>query len=142
MKRHDVLFATLGLLVTWQVAAMLVNRPILPTPLVVLEVFFRELGGELPIHFVASLWRVIAGMLLSVVTAVPAGLAIGASKKLNRVFSPVIYLLYPIPKVVFVPVVLLFLGIGDLAKIVVIFLILFFQIVVLVRDQEIGRAHV
>ena len=140
MKRHDVLFATLGLLVTWQVAAMLVNRPILPTPLVVLEVFFRELGGELPIHFVASLWRVIAGMLLSVVTAVPAGLAIGASKKLNRVFSPVIYLLYPIPKVVFVPVVLLFLGIGDLAKIVVIFLILFFQIVVLVRDQAAGLA--
>jgi ABC-type nitrate/sulfonate/bicarbonate transport system permease component len=140
MKRHDVLFATLGLLVTWQVAAMLVNRPILPTPLVVLEVFFRELGGELPIHFVASLWRVIAGMLLSVVTAVPAGLAIGGSKKLNRVFSPVIYLLYPIPKVVFVPVVLLFLGIGDLAKIVVIFLILFFQIVVLVRDQAAGLA--
>ena len=51
-----------------------------------------------------------------------------------------IYLLYPIPKVVFVPVVLLFLGIGDLAKIVVIFLILFFQIVVLVRDQAAGLA--
>ena len=50
-------------------------------------------------------------------------------------FSPFIYLTYPIPKVVLVPVVLLFLGIGDLAKIVIIFLILFFQILVLVRDQ-------
>ena len=46
-----------------------------------------------------------------------------------------IYLLYPIPKVVLVPVVLLFLGISDLSKIVIIFLILFFQILVLVRDQ-------
>lgn len=46
-----------------------------------------------------------------------------------------IYLLYPVPKVVLVPVVLLFLGIGDLPKITIIFLILFFQILVLVRDQ-------
>ena len=126
MKRRDVLLASLGILVIWQIAAMLINRPILPTPVVVIEVFFRELRGELPLHCAASLWRVVAGMLLSIATAVPAGLAIGGSKGLNRVFSPVIYLLYPIPKVVFVPIVLLFLGIGDLAKIVVIFLILFF----------------
>ena len=138
MKRRDVLLASLGILAIWQVAAMVVNRPILPTPIIVLEVFFKEMSGELPGHFAASLWRVVAGMLLSVVTAVPAGLAIGGSKRLNRFLSPVIYLLYPIPKVVFVPIVLLFLGIGDLAKIAVIFIILFFQIVVLVRDQAAG----
>jgi NitT/TauT family transport system permease protein len=57
---------------------------------------------------------------------------------LNRIFSPIIYLLYPIPKVVFVPIVFLFLGIGDIAKIAIIFLILFFQILVLVRDQAAG----
>jgi len=140
MKRHNVLLAGLGILVIWQAAAMMVNRPILPTPVVVLEVFFKELRGDLPLHFVASLWRVLAGMLLSVLTAVPAGLAIGGSVTLNRIFSPVVYLLYPIPKVVFVPVVLLFLGVGDLAKITVIFLILFFQIAVLVRDQAAGLA--
>jgi ABC-type nitrate/sulfonate/bicarbonate transport system permease component len=138
MKRRDVLIASLGLLLLWQLAALLVNRPILPTPLLVLQVFFRELHGDLPYHFLASLWRVLAGMLLSVLTAVPVGLAIGGSKKLNRIVSPIIYLLYPIPKVVFVPLVLLFLGIGDSAKIVIIFLILFFQILVLVRDQAAG----
>jgi NitT/TauT family transport system permease protein len=67
--------------------------------------------------------------------AVPAALALGQFKKIDLFFSPLIYLLYPIPKVVFVPIVLLFLGVGDLAKIVTIFLILFFQILVLVRDQ-------
>ncbi len=138
MRRRDVLLAGLSLLALWQATAMLVNRPILPAPLLVLEVFFRELRGDLPLHFLASLWRVAAGMLLSVAMAVPAGLAIGSSKPLNRLFSPLIYLLYPTPKVVFVPVVLLFWGVGDLAKIVVIFLILFFQIVVLVRDQAAG----
>ncbi len=117
---------------------MLIQRPILPSPWEVIVVFFRELGKELPIHFMVSLWRVTAGMLLSVLAAAPAGLAIGGSKRLNRIFSPIIYLLYPIPKVVFVPIVFLFLGIGDTAKIAIIFLILFFQIVVLVRDQAAG----
>ncbi len=98
MKRRDVLLASLGILVIWQIAAMIVDRPILPTPVVVLDVFFKELGGELPGHFAASLWRVLAGMLLSVLTAVPAGLAIGGSRSLNRFFSPVIYLALSHPK--------------------------------------------
>jgi len=60
---------------------------------------------------------------------------LGQSKTLNQFLAPVIYLLYPIPKVVLLPVVLLFLGIGDSSKIFIIFIILFFQILVLVRDQ-------
>lgn len=140
MKRRDVLLAALALTAIWQVAAMIVTMPILPAPLTVLVVFFRELPNGLLAHFAVSLWRVMAGMLLSVLAAAPAGLIIGGSKKLNRLFSPVIYLLYPIPKVVFVPVVILFLGIGDTAKITIMFLILFFQIVVLVRDQASGIA--
>lgn len=140
MKRRDVFFAALALLVTWQLAAMIVNMPILPTPITVFFVFFKELQNELLTHFVVSLWRVTAGMLLSVLVAAPAGLVIGGSKRLNRLFSPIIYLLYPIPKVVFVPVIILFLGIGDTSKIIIMFLILFFQIIVLVRDQASGIA--
>jgi NitT/TauT family transport system permease protein len=135
MKRRDILLAACGLLCLWQLAALAVDRPILPTPVAVAEVFFSELTGDLVPHALASLWRVLAGTFLSVITAVPAGLAIGGSKRLNRWAAPIIYLLYPIPKVVFVPVILLFLGIGDGAKIAIIFLILFFQIIVLVRDQ-------
>jgi NitT/TauT family transport system permease protein len=138
MKRRDVLLAALGLAIVWQIAAMIVNRPILPAPWDVLVVFVKELGNGLLIHFGVSLWRVTAGMLISVLVAAPTGLVIGASKTANRLLSPIIYLLYPIPKVVFVPVVLLFLGIGDTAKITLIVLILFFQIIVLVRDQAVG----
>ena len=140
MKRRDVLWAAVALFAVWQVAALLVNLPILPQPLEVLCVFFRELRRDMLIHFAVSLWRVTAGMVLSVLVAAPAGLAIGGSKQLNRFFSPFIYLLYPIPKVVLVPVVILFLGIGDVAKIAILFLILFFQILVLVRDQASGLA--
>lgn len=140
MKRRDVLLAAVALFAIWQVAAMLVNLAILPQPLEVLQVFIRELRKDMLIHFAVSLWRVTAGMTLSVLVAAPAGLAIGGSRRLNRFFSPFIYLLYPIPKVVLVPIVILFLGIGDVAKIAILFLILFFQILVLVRDQASGLA--
>ena len=140
MKRRDAFLAALGLLLAWQIAAMVVNLPILPAPFKVFRVLVQELQHGLVNHFAYSLWRVFAGMVLSVSVAAPIGLAIGGSKKLNGLFSPLIYLLYPIPKVVFVPVVILFLGIGDSAKITIMFLILFFQIVVLVRDQAAGLA--
>jgi len=140
MKQRDTFIAAIGLILVWQIVAMIVNLPILPAPLKVFGVFVHELQHGLLSHFVFSLWRVFAGMALSVLVAAPLGLAIGGSKTLNRFFSPLIYLLYPIPKVVFVPVVILFLGIGDVAKITIMFLILFFQIVVLVRDQAAGLA--
>lgn len=138
MSRRHVLWAALGLLLLWQLLAALVRLPILPPPGVVLTTFAQEAVADMGGHFLASAWRVLASVALAVALAAPLGLALGQSPRLNRLFSPVIYLLFPIPKVVFVPVVLLFLGIGDLSKIVIITLILFFQILVLVRDQAAG----
>jgi ABC-type nitrate/sulfonate/bicarbonate transport system permease component len=66
---------------------------------------------------------------------VPVGLILGQSQRLNRIFSPVVYIVYPIPKIVFLPIILLFLGIGNASKVFIIFLILFFQVLVVVRDQ-------
>jgi NitT/TauT family transport system permease protein len=136
MRRRDLFLAILALLILWQIAAWLVRQPILPSPGRVGLAFFSELtNGDLLEHFVASLWRVLASTLLAIAVAAPTGMLLGQYRQLDRVFSPVVYLLYPVPKVVLVPIVLLFLGIGDLPKIVIIFLILFFQILVLVRDQ-------
>jgi len=117
---------------------MLLNQAILPSPIQVAAAFWQGLMNGLLLHFAASLWRVTAGIIVSVVLAVPAGLAMAQYPRINRIFSPVLYLVYPIPKVVFVPIVMLLLGIGDLAKITLIFLILFFQILVLVRDAALG----
>jgi len=136
MKRQQLGIASLALLLAWQLLSMVLDRPILPSPLVVGATFVSELvDGEIIEHFLASLWRVIASTALAIILAAPAGLVLGQSKRLDRLFSPLIYLLYPIPKVVLVPIILLLFGIGDLPKILIIFLILFFQILVLVRDQ-------
>ncbi len=137
MKRRDLLIAVLILFIAWQVLAWLVDRPVLPGPVAVLAALYRETigGGDLPVHFLASLWRVVASTVLAIALAAPAGLILGQSPRLNSLFSPLVYILYPIPKVVLVPVVLLLLGLGNFSKIFIIFIILFFQILILVRDQ-------
>lgn len=135
MKRLHVLLAALAIGLVWLLLAVLIDRPILPSPVAVLITFSEEITRNLGEHFLASLYRVLASMALSILLAVPAGLVLGQSERLNRIFSPVVYLLFPVPKVVLVPIVLLFLGVGDFPKIFIIFMILFFQVLVLVRDQ-------
>jgi NitT/TauT family transport system permease protein len=135
MKKRDLIFAAIAILLTWQILSWLIDKPILPGPVIVLTTFITELRNGLVLHILASLWRVIASTILAILLAVPAGLVMGQSRRINSIFSPILYLIYPIPKVVFVPVLLLIFGVGDLAKILIIFIILFFQIIVLVRDQ-------
>jgi ABC-type nitrate/sulfonate/bicarbonate transport system permease component len=135
MKRRDLFFAIIALLIAWQLLSWLLDKPILPGPWVVIQTFFTELTKGLFGHFIASLWRVIASTAMAIILAAPAGLIMGQSERVNATFSPIVYLVYPIPKVVLVPVLLLIFGIGDLSKILIIFIILFFQILVLVRDQ-------
>ncbi len=128
------LIALVVLLVFWQMASLTVQRPILPPPTSVLSALVQDLPQTLGRHFAASLYRVVTSIALAIILAAPAGLLLGQSRRLSRLFAPFIYLLYPIPKVVLVPMVLLLLGVGDLPKIVLITMILFFQILVLVRD--------
>ncbi len=136
MKKRDLLKAVILLLVLWALLAAFIQLPILPSPLVVIQALVQEITkGDILEHLSASLWRVVASTILAILAAAPAGLVLGQSKRLNDLFAPIIYLLYPIPKVVLVPIVLLFFGIGDIPKIIIIFMILFFQILVLVRDQ-------
>ncbi len=135
MRRRDLLGATLILLVAWQLLAWLLRTDILPGPWTVAQALAREVPRGLGLDFLVSAWRVVASILISMLIAVPIGLVLGQSQRLNRIVSPVVYILYPIPKIVFLPIILLFLGIGDASKVFVIFLILFFQVVVVVRDQ-------
>jgi len=137
MRKRDVLAASGLALIVWQLIAMLVNRNILPQPVQVaqsLAANFGEIGG----HFVASALRVIVSILIAVALAVPAGLGMGQIASLNRFFSPFVYIIYPIPKIVFLPIILLIFGTSDAAKIITIVLILFFQILVPVRDDAAG----
>jgi ABC-type nitrate/sulfonate/bicarbonate transport system permease component len=132
------LIGTLMLLVLWQVAALLVNRPILPSPLTVVPLFVRDIGGELGLHFLASTARVLAAIALATMFATPLGLILGQSKMLDRLCGPLIAIIYPIPKIIFLPVIYVLIGISDFSKILLIAIIIFFQILVVVRDEAAG----
>jgi NitT/TauT family transport system permease protein len=131
-----LLFGVISILLLWQLAAWLLRNPILPPPLAVLATFGDELvNGSLARHTAVSAWRILASIAVALVLAVPAGLVLGQSPRLDRLCAPLIYLAYPIPKVVLLPIFLLLLGTGNLSKIALIALILFFQILVVVRDE-------
>jgi len=119
----------------WQVLAWIVQRPILPAPIVVLPIFLQTIFQDLGIHFLASTGRVLAAILIAVISAVPIGLILGQMPKLDRVMAPLIAVTYPIPKIVLLPVIYVFMGITDISKIFLIALIIFFQILVVVRDE-------
>lgn len=74
------------------------------------------------------------GLALALVTAVPTGIAAGRSRRWDALLSPFLYIFYSIPKVVFLPVIIVVLGLGDFPKIFIIAITVFFQIAIMVRD--------
>lgn len=132
------LMGSLTLLLLWQMASMMLNRPILPPPTVVVPLFLKAIPGDLGLHLLASTARVLAAVFLAVITAAPLGLALGQLPTLDRIIGPLIAIIYPIPKIIFLPVIYVLLGITDFSKIILIAIIIFFQILVVVRDEAAG----
>ena len=121
------------LLIGWELLALAIDLPALPPPTAAIPAFVQLFGDILPQIWVSA-WRVVASLALGSVLAVPLGLAIGRSPRADSVAAPLIFLSYPVPKVVFLPVFMILLGIGSLSKIALITLIVFFQILVTARD--------
>lgn len=118
----------------WWLLAKAVSLPIIPLPELVLATLGRVFFQSIAIHGVYSLWRIMAGLFLAIAVGLPLGVLLGYFPKLDKVLSPVVYLTYPIPKIALLPIVMLFFGVGEAAKILLIFLIVVFQVIVAVRD--------
>jgi NitT/TauT family transport system permease protein len=118
----------------WQAAAVWIHLPIIPSPWSVMDNLLRIFISKIALHGFYSLWRIVAGVLLSVMIGIPIGLCMGYFSKWDRGLSPIIYLTYPIPKIALLPVMMLLCGLGELSKILMIFLIIVFQVIIAVRD--------
>jgi ABC-type nitrate/sulfonate/bicarbonate transport system permease component len=136
MSKTPVFISLMALLVIWSIAAMVVNKTLLPAPWMVFYAFITDIPKGLGWHMLISGWRILASMIIATTVGVPLGLWLGQSRKWDRFAYPLIYTTYPIPKITLLPVIILFLGIGDFSKIFLISLILFFQILVIVRDAS------
>jgi NitT/TauT family transport system permease protein len=128
------LYGTVLFLILWQIISNLLSLPIVPAPGVVFANLFAIFLPEIAAHGFYSLWRIIAGVLLSIIVGIPLGMCMGYFPKWDRLFSPLIYLTYPVPKIALLPVVMLLFGLGEISKILMIFLIIVFQVIVAVRD--------
>lgn len=131
----------LSLLIFWQLLALWLNLPALPGPAPSLKTFIVQAPTNLWPHFLVSTYRVLASLVISLILAVPLGMLLGREEKVDRYLAPVIYLLYPIPKIVFLPVLMALLGLQDLSKIALITLVVFFQILVTTRDAARGISN-
>ena len=125
--------ASVALLAGWWLVALAVNSPALPGPGIAFVTFFQQWPVIWP-HILISAARVLAAMAIGTALAVPLGLMLGRSPRADAIAAPIIFLTYPIPQVVVLPVLLVLFGLGNLPKVALIALIVFFQILVTARD--------
>ncbi|WP_263145834.1 taurine ABC transporter permease TauC [Pseudomonas sp. RIT-PI-AD] len=129
---------TLGslLLAWWAVTALELIEPLfLPSPGAVLAKFWqlsREgyVDATLWQHLGASLGRVGLGLAAALLTAIPVGLAIGRNRIAQGVLDPLIEFYRPIPPLAYLPLIVIWCGIGELSKVLLIYLAIFAPIAI------------
>lgn len=128
-----VVFSIAFVLAGWHITALLLNTPALPTPPAAVSVFLQfapEIAPSVQISFL----RLFASLLIGTLLGVPAGLILGRSRVLGDLFTPALYILYPLPKIVLLPILLVLMGLGGAPKIALISITVFFQVVLVMRD--------
>jgi len=123
LVRLAPLLACLGLLTVWQAASLALNNVSFPTALGAIQAIPSILGDkDALINILASLRRMVIGFSIAVIVSIPLGLMMGRSRAVASFFNPLLMVIYPVPKAALMPIIMLWLGVGDLSKTLVIFL--------------------
>jgi NitT/TauT family transport system permease protein len=123
MKRAAPILACFGLLFIWQLASLALKNDSFPTALEAIRAIPAILGDkDSLVNFGASLRRMTIGFGVAVAVSIPLGLLMGRSRAVASFFNPLLMVIYPVPKAALMPIIMLWLGVGDLAKTLVIFL--------------------
>lgn len=129
-----VSYATvLAVLAIWESVSHsgLVSSLFLPAPSQIGgALVFMAVSGELMTNVMASLYRIFWGFLLGGSLGLLVGLSTGISALLDRMGTPLVNALYPIPKIALLPLFILWLGIGEVSKVTIIALGVFFPIAI------------
>lgn len=123
VKRGAPVLACIGLLAMWQVASLALKNDGFPTALDAIRAIPDILGDkESLINILASLRRMAIGFGIAVMVSIPLGLLMGRSRAIAAFFNPLLMVIYPVPKAALMPIIMLWLGVGDITKTLVIFL--------------------
>jgi NitT/TauT family transport system permease protein len=144
LERLIPLSGIAGLVVLWAVAVAIFQPPLIPGPRAVALALLEFTGkSTLLRHVVASLFRVLWGYLGAAAIGIPLGLCLGWFPKSERMLGPLLQILRPISPIAWIPLAILWLGVGDLPSIFIIFLGAFFPIVTssAAATSEISLVH-
>lgn len=138
-------FFILALLGAWQLAVYLHPHQLLPGPwktaMGIGDLFPR---GLIVKYTVASVFRVTWGFFLAVIIAVPLGLAVGWYRRAEMALNPILQILRPISPLAWIPIAILWFGVGDLAAIFLIFVGCFLPLLLTVINavQSVPAVHI
>ena len=126
VKRDTLLGAgtICAMLVLWEIVYLLQLMPnwAFPSPIQVAKAFYDlTASGELLTNAGASMLRQFTGVILAALVGIPAGLALGASTTARAAFLPLCRLVYPIPGIAWIPLAILWFGVGFKSTVFVIF---------------------
>lgn len=122
------------LILVWLMMHYFVNPFVIPNPVDVFISFIQNLFPTLTINLFASLYRLIVAMFITISLGYIIGIMLGISKKADTYISPIIYALYPIPRIAFLPIFMILFGLQDKSKIILIVTISIFLIIITIRD--------
>ncbi len=107
------------------------NSRVFPGPVLVLKSLVELIvDGRLLRHTVASLYRVTLGFYLAAIVGIPVGIAVGMTKSFRSIINPLIQFLRPVSPLAWIPLAMLWFGIGDPPAVFLIFLSSFFPMAV------------
>lgn len=132
-KYLHALISFSGAVVLWDLVTRLSgwSDQVFPPPLTVLYAFYELLmNGTLLQHSVASLYRVTVGFYLAAILGIPLGILLGRLALMKSLINPIVQFLRPISPLAWIPLAMLWFGIGDQPAIFLIFLASFFPLVV------------
>lgn len=133
-KLREYLYSFIVITGVWYLGAIILKRPIVPTPFAVYSNIFQIFGSKIGIHVIYSLGRILVGVSVSLLIGVLIGFLMGYFKRVDRLLSPLIYFTYPVPKMALLPIVMLLFGLGEASKTIMIVMIIVFQIIISARD--------
>jgi NitT/TauT family transport system permease protein len=125
--------ALLGLLAVWEAFARMGWVPVLflPSPVGVLQELAEMVrSGQMSLHVAASLQRLVLGFALGAAAGIAVGVTVGFFSLAEAVGQPLIAATFPIPKIALLPLLILWLGIGEASKVSVIALGVFFPMAI------------
>ena len=118
----------------WHAGALALGPDLLPDPVATIRLFAESLSTpEFWGHILVSLWRLTLGLVAAVAVAFPLGLLLGHCRAADLAGSPLLFITYPLPKIVLLPVFFTLVGLGDASRVLLIALTTGYQVLVIIR---------